>query len=209
MATLPAPARHLDAAHGDQRVRLHDVGWREYESLLTIRGEQSGVRLTYLEGELELMRPSIEHEALKTRLARLLEAYAEERGIELEGYGSWTVKSEDRQRGAEADECYVLGTPATSPQAPDLAIAVVWTSGGIDKLEVYRGLGVAEVWFWRDGGLRFFILQGERHVGATRSGLLPGLDPELLARFMTGATQTQAARAYRAALRDQEQTASS
>ena len=66
--TLPASAHPLDAAHGDQRVRLHDVGWREYESLLTIRGEQSGVRLTYLEGELELTTPSIEHEALKTRL---------------------------------------------------------------------------------------------------------------------------------------------
>jgi hypothetical protein len=31
------------------------------------------------------------------------------------------------------------------PQVPDIAIEVVWTSGGIDKLEVYRGLDVPEV----------------------------------------------------------------
>lgn len=53
-----------------------------------MRGEQSGTRVAYLHGELELMSPSIKHELLKKMLARLLEAYAEERGIELNGYGS-------------------------------------------------------------------------------------------------------------------------
>ncbi|MGH7999277.1 MAG: Uma2 family endonuclease, partial [Brasilonema sp.] len=31
---------------------------------------------------------------------------------------------------------------------PDLAIEVTVTSGSISKLEVYRRLGVSEVWFW-------------------------------------------------------------
>lgn len=52
-----------------------------------MRGEQSGTRVAYLHGELELMSPSIKHELLKM-LARLLGSYAEERGIELNGYGS-------------------------------------------------------------------------------------------------------------------------
>jgi len=78
---------------------------------------------------------------------------------------------------------------------------VVWTSSGIDKLEVYRGLEVPEVWFWRDGALHFYILQGSDYVQEPRSRLLPDLDPALLVRFMTDANQTQAVRAYRHLLR--------
>ena len=35
----------------DQRIYLHDISWSDYESLLTARGDQCGVRVTYLEGE--------------------------------------------------------------------------------------------------------------------------------------------------------------
>ena len=69
----------------DQRVQLHGIRWQDYEALLAMRGENSGTRLTYLDGEVELMTPSIDHEDLRTRLGRLLFAYAEETGIELEG----------------------------------------------------------------------------------------------------------------------------
>ena len=32
---------------------------------------------------------------------------------------------------------------------PDIAIEVVVTSGLVDKMAVYAGLGVPEVWLWR------------------------------------------------------------
>ncbi|MCK7577030.1 MAG: Uma2 family endonuclease [Chromatiales bacterium] len=188
--------------HIDQRVRLHGISWEGYESFLGLRGEQSGTRVTYLDGELELMSPSINHEIFKKTLARLLEAYAEERGIELNGYGSWTVKSAKDKLGVEADECYVLGLRDAEPTIPDIAIEVVWTSGGIDKLEVYRGLRVPEVWFWQKGALRFFLLEEDSYLSSTRSRLLPDLDPALIARCMGESSQTQAVRALRAALRD-------
>ncbi|WP_133510945.1 Uma2 family endonuclease [Candidatus Thiosymbion oneisti] len=188
------------ADHIDQRVHLHDIAWEDYERLVAARGDQCGVRVTYLEGELELMAPSIHHESLKTRLARLVEAYAETVGIELEGYGSWTVKSEPQARGFEADECYVIGPIEELPEIPDIAIEVVWTSGGIDKLEVYRGLGVPEVWAWQAGSLRFFLLQGDGYLTGTRSRLLPDLDPALIARCMAQESQTRAVRALRSAL---------
>lgn len=186
----------------DQRVRLHGIDWEGYESFLALRGEQGGTRVTYLNGELELMSPSINHEIFKKTLARLLEAYAEERDIELNGYGSWTVKSAKDKLGVEADECYVVGLQDTPPEIPDLAIDVVWTAGGIDKLEVYQGLGVPEVWFWQKGVLQFFLLQEDGYLFSTRSRLLPDLDPALIARCMGEPSQTQAVRALRAALRE-------
>lgn len=192
--------------HFDQRVRLHGIRWQDYESLLAMRGESSGTRVTYLDGELELMTPSIDHEDQRTRLGRLLFAYAEETGIELEGFGSWTVRKEAKTRGIEADQCFVIGPITRPPEVPDLACEVIWTSGGIDKLEVYRGLGVPEVWFWKDGTLCIYVLEGEAYTLTARSRLLPNLDPGLIVCYMAYPSQTQAVRSLRAALRSAAQT---
>ncbi len=191
-----APATDRDT---DQRVYLHGVSWDDYERLLDMRGESSGVRITFLEGEVELMSPSRSHERIKKTLARLVEAYAEERGLALNGCGSWTIKERREDRGAEPDECYVLGVH--EPERPDLAIEVVWTSGGLDKLEVYRGLGVREVWTWIDGRIVVHELEGERYVERARSALLPGLDLARVASLAARPDQTQAGRELRQELR--------
>ena len=178
--------------------------FREYEALIAMRGESSVPRVTYLKGVLELMSPSTHHEKDKTRLARLLEAWAEETGVQIEGYGSWTLKDEREDRGAEADECYTVGRLAKDDDdsdRPDIAIEVTWTSGGIDKLEVYRKLGVHEVWFYERSTLRFFALRGESYASIPRSEFLPALDPALLVRCMSEQSQTDAVRALRAAMR--------
>ncbi len=199
--SLPQPIDTEQVARRiDQRVTLHGIAWKDYESLLAMRGESSGTRVTYLDGELELMTPSYDHETLKTTLGRLIETYADALGIELQGCGSWTVRKEAKSRGVEADECYVLGPIARPPEIPDLAVEVVWTSGGIDKLEVYRGLGVPEVWFWQDGTLRIHVLEGGSYVRSPKSRLLPDLDPALVARLMVYPSQTQTVRALRTTL---------
>ncbi len=191
--------------HVDQRIVLRNVSWRGYENLLSIRGESSGTRITYHHGDLELMTPSIDHEGFKTKLARLIEVYADEQGIELEGYGSWTVKIKARKLGVEPDECYVLGSPPPKPTRPDIAVEVIWTSGGIDKLDVYAGLEVPEVWFWEQGELRIFILEAGGYRQTPRSRLLPELDLDLLVTFMQGTSQSRAVRAFRQALRSRRE----
>lgn len=142
------------------------------------------------------MSPSVHHELLKTRLARLIEVYAEENDIPLEGCGSWTLKDRAKQAGLEPDECYVVGSAADADR-PDFAIEVVWTSGGVEKLDIYRALGVSEVWFWKDSDLTFYQLRGGKYHRAVRSKYLPRLDPSLLAQFMSGPNQTSAVRAFR------------
>jgi len=181
------------------------VGWQDYEKLLAMRGERSVPRMTYLEGVVELMSPSRHHEIDKTRFARLLEAWSEIAGVALEGYGSWTLKDEEQDRGAEADECYTVRRLAVDDDdRPDIAIEVIWTSGGIDKLEVYRKLGVREVWFYERGRLSFFSLPvttgDTRYVEIPRSELLPELPVDLLLACMREPSQTAAVRALRRAL---------
>jgi len=200
--SLPSPPDPPDPTTTDHFVYLRDVSWREYEALLAMRGERSVPRITYLNGVLELMSPSRYHESDKKKFARLVEAWAEETGTFLEGVGSWTLKDSREDRGAEPDECYTLNrVPASHDDRPDIAIEVIWTSGGIDKLEVYRKLRVREVWIYERGALRFFTLRVERYEEIARSELLPAFDHELVLRCMTEASQVDAVRALRTGLR--------
>jgi Uma2 family endonuclease len=197
---LPKP---VDPKTMDHFVYLH-VDWNGYQQLLAMRGESSVPRITYLEGLAELMSPSRYHELDKTCFARLLETWSEIANVPLEGYGSWTLEDEKADRGAEADECYTVRRVVKSDDdRPDVAIEVVWTSGGIDKLEVYRKLGVREVWFYERGTLRFFALRREvddvyREI--SRSELLPELPIDVLLQCMQKPDQTSAVRALRASL---------
>lgn len=127
--------------------------------------------------------------------------YALERGLDLSPYGSWTLKRAPRKSGAEPDECYIVGSDQ-GPTIPHLAIEVAWTTGGgIDKLEIYRRLGIAEVWIWKDGQIEVHLLRGEEYETSQRSALFPELDVALLASFLDHPTVLQAVRAFRDALR--------
>jgi Uma2 family endonuclease len=154
--------------------------------------------MTYLRGSLEIMSPSRTHEVEKTQVARLLELYCLERDIPLYGYGSTTFRKEEKERGLEPDECYCRG--ADRP-VPDIALEVVVTAPAIDKLEVYRGLGIPEVWMFRDGSFQLFALRGERYEPIERSEIFPEVDLERIAHFAMEADQHAALRAFRAELR--------
>jgi Uma2 family endonuclease len=200
---LASPARPQPPNPGgdpDGRVIMRGLGWWQYEAMLAIRGDQAGVRLSYLEGDLEIMSPSRSHETIKTLLARLIEAYADEKGIYFNGYGSLTMKNPAAERGAEPDECYVVGRPKPK-EDPDLTIEVIWTSGGLDKRRLYAGLRVRELWEWREGRIEVLALRGPKYTPIPRSELLPDLDLDLVTRFLGEEDQAQAVRDFRAALR--------
>ena len=211
METAKIFAAASDDGVADQHVILRGVAWADYEALLAIRGdERPGVRLYYLEGDLELMSPSRSREWYKTTLARLLEAYADDAGIEFEGYGSLTMRRAKAERGAEPDECYLVGRSGGRNRRPDLAIEVVWTSGGLDKLAIYSGLGISELWIChamkKKPVVEVLWLRRGRYVTAARSRALPELDIDLVARFLDSDSQTQAVRGFRTALAKRRRT---
>lgn len=182
----------------DQRIVMYSVPWSAYEAQLALRGDASAPRVAYLDGAMELLSPSRDHERLKSYLGRLVEAFALERGIDLSPYGAWTLRHAPRSSGIEPDECYLIGDQRRD--RPDLAIEVIWTHGGIDKLEIYRRLGVPEVWVWRDGALQVFVLRGDDYEPSESSDQLPGIDLSVLVSFLDRPTAMQAVRAYRETL---------
>ncbi|HKE13517.1 MAG TPA: Uma2 family endonuclease [Kofleriaceae bacterium] len=185
-------------AEGEHRVVINGVPWQTYSAIRELL-DQPGLRMTYIEGTLELMTPSPLHELRKKTIARLLEVFALERDVPLVGYGQTTFRREAKQRGLEPDECYVLGGELRD--APDIALEVVVTSGGIGKLPVYAGLGVREVWFFEDDAFRLYQLVREEYQAIDRSVLIPALDFTVLTRFASRADQHEAVREYRELLR--------
>jgi len=183
----------------EPRVVLNAVPWEHYEGLLRLLGnEHPSLRMTYRKGMLEIMTTSPEHERQKKMIARLIEAWALECGVGLNGIGSATFRSRAAERGLEPDECYVRGPVG---DLPEIAIEVVHSRSALDKLDVYAGLGIREVWIWDDGRLTVHVLAGGAYELRTRSDVVPELDLEQLATFVTLGDQTAAVRAYVQALR--------
>jgi len=197
---LKEEGRAARPEEGEQRVILYGVPWERYVAIRELLEENRGVRVTYLKGAMEIMSPSPAHEVAKTMVARLIEMWAVERGVDLRGFGSTTFRKQAKERGLEPDECYVLGDRALEDR-PDIAIEVVITSGGLDKLAVYSGLRVPEVWFWQDGRFTLHRLVGESYERIDTSTLVPTLDLTLLASYVHREDQTRAVAEYRDALR--------
>ena len=182
----------------EQRVVLPSVTWQQYEKLLATLGDYPELRLIYLEGTLEIFMPSPEHEMIKKIIARLLERYAEEVDIPLHGYGSTTFRREAKARGLEPDECYCVNT---LKELPDLAIEVNLTSGGVDKLAVYQGLGIPEVLIWQSNQLALYDLREANYRKTANSQFFPNLDLQLLAQYVRPQEQPQAIKAFLQAIR--------
>jgi Uma2 family endonuclease len=177
------------------------ITWQQFkmvEPLLDI----PGVRLSFLDGVLEIRRmPGRKHEVWKERIGALLEAYMEHIEIDFTPTGSMTLERESALVKREADKSYELGSDR---ERPDLAIEIVVTSGGINKLEAYKRLQIPEVWFWHNGRLSLHHLRTTEteffYEEVNRSELLPGLDLELLKRCINLPNHTQALKEFRQAL---------
>src|SRR5688572_25660608 len=188
--TPPAP---------DSFVVLRGATWADLQRVLELKGDSSVPRVAYLEGVLQLMTPSQTHESVKSMIGCLVEAWCMEHGVDITPYGSWTHESKESNRAVEPDECYVLGDDP-KPERAHLAIEIFWTSGSINKLEIYRKLGVREVWIWKRDAISVFQLTGEQYESIPSSKLLPGIDLAQLLEFIEVRPMTRAVREYRARL---------
>jgi len=183
----------------EQRLVLEGISWQQYEILLaTLGNDFPNLRLNYLEGTLEIMTNSPEHEELKKVIGMLLEAYFQETRTRFHALGSTTFRKAMKLRGLEPDECYCLGA---KKEFPDLAIEIVLTTGIVNKLEIYQGLGVTEVWQWQEGQFVIRHLRSTGYEQIPSSELLPNLDIQLLANHVNPTEQFDTVMAFREMIR--------
>ena len=178
----------------DEPILIDELSWREFkvvEQLLS----RPGVRLSFLDGVLEIRRmPGEKHETIKERIGSLLDIYLLQMGIDYQPTGSMTLESPSGLVKREADKSYKLGA---NREFPDLAVEVVVTSGGINKLEAYKRLQIPEVWFWENGALRMYSLGADGYAEVDRSFVLPDLDIVLLVRCINIENHLQAMREFK------------
>ncbi len=162
---------------GQSGALLSNLTWETLEKL-DVELAKTGARLTYLDGYLEIMAPlSDAHEEPKKTLCQLLEIYMRIKNIRFYASGSTTIGMKELGARKEPDESYCLDRKKS---IPDLAIEIVVTSGGIDTLEIYRRVGVGEVWFWEDGVISVYCLRSTGYELVSKSELLPELDLRLI-----------------------------
>jgi Uma2 family endonuclease len=127
--------------------------WEEFEKIAELTAKAPRLRITYLDGWIEFMTLSEQHELIKSILGFLLELYSCEIGINLILVGSATRRAQDKNVAFEPDESYYIGAKKDNP---DLAVEVIITSGSIDKLEKYKHFNIPEVWFWENNQLSLY-----------------------------------------------------
>ncbi len=188
--TDPSPVVPPQVCNGaERRFALGPISWEGYLAIAGALGDHSGVRLTFDDGQLELMNPSLAREYWKYRIARLIELAAEEDGIEYQVGGSTTFRRDDLLKALEPDDCYWLKSAelmrgklaweGDSDPPPDLVLEIEISPASINRMKIYAGLGVSEVWRFDGERLLFEILEdGSYHSGPSR--IFPYLTPEIL-----------------------------
>jgi len=207
MVLLNNLSQRLKLDDPEERRIIANVTWAQYEALLTDLDDSLAYRVNYLDGVLEIVSPSRRHESKKTRIGTLLEIYFLETETEYFPTGSTTFRSEVQQVGAEPDESYCIGTDKAFP---DLAIEVVVTSGGINRLERFHRLGVQEVWFWQNNCFAIYHLREDSsdletfgYEAIAQSEILPNLDVNLLTECVQNPNSLAAAKRFRQEIRSQ------
>jgi Uma2 family endonuclease len=148
-----------------QHIVLQDISWETYERILDEVGA-SHYRLTYDDGELEIMTLSFGHENAGRWLGRLIFFLALELHMPLCSGGSTTLKRSLRRKGLEPDECFWIkheqhmrgkkDWDAETDPPPGLAVEIDITSSSLDRQGIYEALRVPEI--WRYDGKSFKVL---------------------------------------------------
>ena len=187
VVTAPAP---------EQRFVWYQLSWDQYEALLRALGDRR-LRHTYVEGALEIVSPSMDHESSKSVLGDFVVTLCRVLRLPRKSIGSTTMKKMRWRRGLEPDEGFYVGEesvrqmqsrreyePDRDPP-PDLIVEIDITSSSEDRIEFYRRLKVAEVWRYADETVHFYgLMQNGRYRKLKRSRLFPLLTSDELTRFL-------------------------
>lgn len=210
---MPQAMSCLDRPIDRRSVVLYGVSWGLYQEILA-EIHSGAVRLTYDHGSLDIARLFPPHGRVSKGISRLIETYADEEQIGIEGLGSTTFCREEFQVGLEPDACYYIAHAANVigkdtldlgiDPPPDLVIEVDISPPGVAKLPIYAAVRVPEVWRYDGQHLAPMRLRRGHYVKVRKSIAFPSLPMNRLNEFLAiglASGQTAAVRALRAWLR--------
>lgn len=178
-----------------QLIFLPNISWQTYQAMLRDMGSRRSARVAYDNGVVTIKMPSELHEFLNRLLAYLVRTLAVALDLPCTDVGSMTLQRDDLEKGAEPDTCFYIqnavpyeGAVSRIPPSlpPDLLVEVDITSPSTQRMEIYRALGISEVWQYtkRDGVIIHHLTQSE-YTLASASRAFPQLTVLQLNQFLT------------------------
>lgn len=153
----------------DQCVEMRDIGWKGYSTMLRLRGERPGPRMVYLDGSLYLVTKSFPHERFAERLGMFVTEVVVGLDIPFVPTAGTTFRRRKKQAGVEGDKTFYLANEERVrgkdkihlrvDPPPDLVVEVVYSHAAEAAIEVYRRLGVPEVWVCEEAEFRILVRQ--------------------------------------------------
>ena len=173
------------------------ASWADYQRLLDVRvaAGRKAVRITYSDGEVEIVSVGNLHERWKKTLSAMIETFLIDTGVDFAPSGGMSIRREDLDKGFEPDDCYYIQNVGladgyrdldfSKDPPPDLAVEVENTRSAVPKLPIYAAFRVPEV--WRFDGEELTILRLDpagNYVPVAASVAIPTLPVAELARFL-------------------------
>jgi Uma2 family endonuclease len=196
-ATTPPPGASGEKPRRRKRgraVRISHVSWDDYEKLTEVFAERPALRLTYDNGELEIMVPSLDHDFGDRFLADLVPILTRAFKLPYRPGGSVTMKLKKKLKAIEADDVFWIANAAKLAGVrdldlkihppPDLAIEVDVSHSSMNRLRIYAKLGVPEVWRLDGDTLTFHVLVGKKYEVHAHSLTFPPVTPDHLMEFV-------------------------
>jgi Uma2 family endonuclease len=178
----------------DDCVVLRHVSWDTYERLLADDEERRSPRISYDRGEMELVTPSMPHDEAAVAITMIVTIVAANLGIPIRSAATTTFRRKDMERGFEADASFYIQSEARIRRQrevdllvdppPDVVLELEMSRSAFDKLRLFAGMGIPEVWRCDGERVTIYLLSGERYREATTSAALPALTSEVLSRFL-------------------------
>lgn len=178
----------------NQRLILQGISWEFYEQLLKDFENSNALHFAYDNGTLEVEVPRAEHEVPIRILADLVTNLCVEKDIGVRNFGSTTLRKRAKAKGIEPDTAFyikneqqvrgLLNLDLSKDPPPDLAIEVDVTSPSLNKMPIYAGLGISEIWLYKGKKVAFLQLVGEKYQPIENSIALPFLSSQKATEFL-------------------------
>ena len=115
----------------DQTLSLTGMTWDDYEKITKL---ESNYRVSYFDGVITIVSPSLNHEKIAEIINGLVKAYCRKYNLLYFPMGSATLKN-PFTAGKEPDHSFTF---EREKNTPDLAIEVIFSSGSVRDWQKYK-----------------------------------------------------------------------
>ncbi len=196
---------------------FYEKTWEDYENLLEAVGEASGLRISFDDGDLHIMTLSTEHESYARLVQMFIGILSLQYNIEIESFGSATIKQSPTSKGTEPDACFYVQSVEKLGNSikldfsvdppPDIAVEIDIHHESLYKFPIYAKLGVSEIWRYDSKKFEIHKLEKGKYKKIERSESLPVLNAKILGELLNRSReerQTQILKDFEKWLKEQK-----